>query len=169
MTYRAWDLKTLDRAAVRELTHAIAEQRTEELEYSAMDEEPWSEQKYAATLAAQQKETALLAGILAARGITDPADALTLLAGEEELSDPALLTDMEKACQRIWQAIDNGETIVVFGDYDVDGVTATALLYQHLKGMVPPSSACCPAARAMATACRATPSSPSTTRAIGSS
>ena len=32
MTYRAWDLKTLDRAAVRELTHAIAEQRTEELE-----------------------------------------------------------------------------------------------------------------------------------------
>ena len=70
-----------------------------------------------------------------ARGITDPADALTLLAGEEELSDPALLTDMEKACQRIWQAIDNGETIVVFGDYDVDGVTATALLYQHLKGM----------------------------------
>ena len=58
MTYRAWDLKTLDRAAVRELTHAIAEQRTEELEYSAMDEEPWSEQKYAATLAAQQKETA---------------------------------------------------------------------------------------------------------------
>ena len=116
MTYRAWDLKTLDRAAVRELTHAIAEQRTEELEYSAMDEEPWSEQKYAATLAAQQKETALLAGILAARGITDPADALTLLAGEEELSDPALLTDMEKACQRIWQAIDNGETIVVFGD-----------------------------------------------------
>ena len=96
MTYRAWDLKTLDRAAVRELTHAIAEQRTEELEYSAMDEEPWSEQKYAATLAAQQKETALLAGILAARGITDPADALTLLAGEEELSDPTLLTDMEK-------------------------------------------------------------------------
>ena len=135
MTYRAWDLKTLDRAAVRELTHAIAEQRTEELEYSAMDEEPFSELKNSATLSAQQKETSLLAGILAARGITDPADALTLLAGEEELSDPALLTDMEKACQRIWQAIDNGETIVVFGDYDVDGVTATALLYQHLKGM----------------------------------
>ena len=59
MTYRAWDLKTLDRAAVRELTHAIAEQRTEELEYSAMDEEPWSKQKYAATLAAQQKEAAV--------------------------------------------------------------------------------------------------------------
>ena len=86
-------------------------------------------------LAAQQKENALLAGVLTARGVTDPTDALTLLAGEEELSDPFLLTDMEKACERIWRAIDDGETIVVFGDYDVDGVTATALLYQHLKGM----------------------------------
>ena len=135
MTYRAWEQKTLDRTAVRELTAAIAEQAVERLEEQAMDEAPWSDEKYKAVLAAQQKENALLAGILAARGITDPAEALTLLAGEEELSDPALLTDMDAACQRIWQAIDNGETIAVFGDYDVDGVTATALLYQHLKGM----------------------------------
>ena len=135
MTYRAWNLKTLDRAAVRELTHAIAEQNTEELEYHSQSEEPWTEAQYNATLAAQQKETALLAGILAARGITNPTEALTLLAGEEELTDPMLLTDMDKACARILQAIDNEETIVVFGDYDVDGVTATALLYQHLKGM----------------------------------
>ena len=134
MNYRAWELKPLDRTAVRELTAAIAQQTTEELEYNALGEE-WTEQQYAATLAAQQKESALLAGILAARGITDPDEALTLLAGEEELSDPELLTDMHKACQRIWQAIDNGETIVVYGDYDVDGVTATDLLYQHLKGM----------------------------------
>ena len=102
---------------------------------NAMDDEPWSEQKYAATLAAQQKEVGLLAGILAARGITDPTEALTLLAGEEELSDPMLLTDMDKACARILEAIDKEQTIVVYGDYDVDGVTATALLYQHLKGM----------------------------------
>ena len=135
MTYRAWEQKPLDRAAVRELTAAIAEQAAAQLEEQAMDEAPWSDEKYKAVLAAQQKENALLAGILAARGITDPAEALTLLAGEEELSDPALLTDMDAACQRIWQAIDNGETIAVFGDYDVDGVTATALLYQHLKGM----------------------------------
>lgn len=133
MTYRAWNLKELDRAAVRELTCAIAEQSTEEMEYNS--EEPWSEEKFKSTLAAQQKEAGLLAGVLAARGITDPADALTLLAGEEELSDPMLLTDMDKACQRIMEAIDREETIVVFGDYDVDGVTATALLYQHLKGM----------------------------------
>ena len=135
MTYRAWEQKPLDRTVVRELTAAIAEQAAAQLEEQAMDEAPWSDEKYKAVLAAQQKENALLAGILAARGITDPAEALTLLAGEEELSDPALLTDMDAACQRIWQAIDNGETIAVFGDYDVDGVTATALLYQHLKGM----------------------------------
>lgn len=133
MTYRAWNLKELDRAAVRELTCAIAEQSTEEMEYNS--EEPWSEEKFKSTLAAQQKETGLLAGVLAARGIADSADALTLLVGEEELSDPMLLTDMDKACQRIMEAIDREETIVVFGDYDVDGVTATALLYQHLKGM----------------------------------
>ena len=133
MTYRAWELKELDRTAVRELTRAIAEQNTEELEYRS--DEPWSEERVRKTLAAQQKESGLLAGILAARGVTDPTDALTLLAGEEELSDPMLLTDMDRACARILEAIDREETIVVFGDYDVDGVTATALLYQHLKGM----------------------------------
>ena len=130
-TYRAWNLKLLDRSALKELTAAIAQQSTEELENRAMetmDAEPWSEEKYQMTLAAQQKEAGLLAGILAARGITDPAEALTLLSGEEELTDPMLLTDM-------LDAIDREETIVVFGDYDVDGVTATALLYQHLKGM----------------------------------
>ena len=135
MTYRAWTLKQFDRAALKDLTAAIAEQNTEELEMNDMDDEPWSKQKYAATLAAQQKEVGLLAGILAARGITDPTEALTLLAGEEELSDPMLLTDMDKACARILEAIDKEQTIVVYGDYDVDGVTATALLYQHLKGM----------------------------------
>ena len=102
-TYRAWNLKPLDRSALKELTAAIAQQSTEELESRAMetmDGEPWSEEKYQMTLAAQQKEAGLLAGILAARGITDPAEALTLLSGEEELTDPMLLTDMDKACAR---------------------------------------------------------------------
>ena len=143
MTCRAWTLKEFDRTALKELTAAIAEQNTEELEQNALDDEPWSEQKYAATLAAQQKEAGLLAGVLAARGITDPTEALTLLAGEEELSDPMLLTDMDKACARILEAIDKEQTIVVYGDYDVDGVTATAF--------------------------RKTPCSPSTTRAVSSS
>ena len=58
-TYRAWNLKPLDRSALKELTAAIAQQSTEELENRAMetmDGEPWSEEKYQMTLAAQQKE-----------------------------------------------------------------------------------------------------------------
>ena len=66
MTYRAWEQKPLDRTAVRELTAAIAEQAAAQLEEQAMDEAPWSDEKYKAVLAAQQKENALLAGILAA-------------------------------------------------------------------------------------------------------
>ena len=56
-TYRAWNLKPLDRSALKELTAAIAQQSTEELESRAMetmDAEPWSEEKYQMTLAAQQ-------------------------------------------------------------------------------------------------------------------
>jgi len=154
-TYRAWNLKLLDRSALKELTAAIAQQSTEELENRAMetmDAEPWSVEKYQMTLAAQQKEAGLLAGILAERGITDPAEALTLLSGEEELTDPMLLTDMDKACARILDAIDREETIVVFGDYDVDGVTATALLYQHLKGMGANVKCMLPSREGMATA-----------------
>jgi single-stranded-DNA-specific exonuclease len=44
------------------------------------------------------------------------------------LSDPFLLPDMEKAVSRVWKAIDAGEAISVFGDYDVDGITSSALL-----------------------------------------
>ena len=61
-TYRAWNLKPLDRSALKELTAAIAQQSTEELENRAMetmDAEPWSEEKYQMTLAAQQKEAAV--------------------------------------------------------------------------------------------------------------
>lgn len=57
MTYRAWEQKPLDRTAVRELTAAIAEQAAAQLEEQAMDEAPWSDEKYKAVLAAQQRKT----------------------------------------------------------------------------------------------------------------
>jgi single-stranded-DNA-specific exonuclease len=52
-----------------------------------------------------------------------------------ESVDPFLLKDMDKAVHRIRQAIDNDEMIVVYGDFDADGVTATVLLVQALRGL----------------------------------
>ena len=49
------------------------------------------------------------------------------------LHDPFLLTDMRQAVQRIKQAIDAHEKILIYGDYDVDGTTAVALVYSYLK------------------------------------
>ena len=77
----------------------------------------------------------LLARVLACRGIAQPQAAAALLKEEPPLSDPFLLKDMDKAVARIQQAIENGETIVIFGDYDVDGVSATAILYECLTNL----------------------------------
>lgn len=74
----------------------------------------------------------LVCGVLAARGCGTPEAARALCGPGGRLGDPMRLSGMPQAVARIQQAIDNGERIVVFGDYDVDGVTATALLYTYL-------------------------------------
>lgn len=74
----------------------------------------------------------LLSRVLAARGVHTPEAAHHLLDGRDELSDPFLLKDMDKAVERIQRAIEEGEPIVIFGDYDVDGVSATAILFECL-------------------------------------
>ena len=50
-----------------------------------------------------------------------------------QLHDPFLMKDMDRAVDRVMQAIDNGEKILIYGDYDVDGTTAVALVYTYLK------------------------------------
>lgn len=77
----------------------------------------------------------LLARVLLARGLDTPQKAMGLLAGSPPMSDAFLLRDMDKAAARILRAVDAGEPIVIYGDYDVDGITATALLYEYLRGM----------------------------------
>jgi single-stranded-DNA-specific exonuclease len=67
------------------------------------------------------------------RGFKDAQSAVDYLNGTSPLSDPFLLKDMEKAVETILYSIDNHEKIVVFGDYDVDGITATAILTQVLS------------------------------------
>ena len=89
----------------------------------------------AASLAAAIGAPGLLARVLVARGLDTPEKAMALLGQNAPLSNPFRLKDMDKAVARILRAIDEEEPMVVFGDYDVDGVTATALLYQHLRNM----------------------------------
>ncbi len=80
-------------------------------------------------LAAELGVAPLLAQCLLNRGVTDATTAASYLHPRlKELSDPFRLPNMDRAVERLWQAIRTGESIVLFGDYDVDGVTATTLL-----------------------------------------
>lgn len=71
--------------------------------------------------------------LLVARGITADEEIGDFFSDESELSDPFTLKDMDKAVERIDLAIDGGEKIAVYGDYDADGVTATALMCEYLQ------------------------------------
>ena len=76
----------------------------------------------------------LLAEILLNRGISEPDQARCFLEARLcELPDPQLLADIDPACERILAAVDAGERICIYGDYDVDGLTSTALLWGFLK------------------------------------
>ena len=89
--------------------------------------------------AAERLSTALdisaVAGrILACRGIRTAAEARAYIRPSlDSLHDPFLMRDMGKAVDRLCQAIDNHERIMVYGDYDVDGTTAVALMYSFLR------------------------------------
>lgn len=76
----------------------------------------------------------LLAAVLSARGVRVPQEARALLeGGETALEDPLALKDMAQAAGRVRLALERGETIAVYGDYDVDGITATCLLTDFLR------------------------------------
>ena len=76
---------------------------------------------------------AFAALLLSSRGITDEADIRAFLNDEPVLCDPFSICDMDKAVEAIRTSFDNGERIAVYGDYDADGVTASALLYLYLE------------------------------------
>ena len=71
--------------------------------------------------------------VLSARGIENERQAHAYLGCDASLCDPFLMKDMAKAADRVARAIRNGEKIAVFGDYDVDGITATCLLTHFLR------------------------------------
>jgi single-stranded-DNA-specific exonuclease len=84
-------------------------------------------------LAAALGISELTASVLVRRGYSDPAAAQAFLAGDQPPHDPFLLGDMELACERIRAAIAAGRRICVHGDYDVDGISATALAVLLLR------------------------------------
>ena len=79
-------------------------------------------------------EKSLIKRLLASRGVTSEEDIYEFLHPlEMKLTHPKVFTDMEKCVERLSQAIDNGEKIVIHGDFDADGVTSTSLLYRTFK------------------------------------
>ena len=93
---------------------------------------PAADKALARELAAECGIDPLVALILSNRGVTDPVEIDAFLAEEGELSSPLVLLDMDRAAGRIRRAVEEGERIAVYGDYDCDGVTATAILYSCL-------------------------------------
>lgn len=71
--------------------------------------------------------------LLVSRGITDDSEIFDFFSKECRLSSPFEIKDMDKAVERIRRAIEQKEKILIYGDYDADGVTSTALLYLYLK------------------------------------
>jgi single-stranded-DNA-specific exonuclease len=80
----------------------------------------------------------ILCELLVQRGIEDFDKAKQFFRPSlNDLHDPWLMKDMDKAVTRITKAFDENESIMVFGDYDVDGTTSVATLYQFLKNIHP--------------------------------
>jgi single-stranded-DNA-specific exonuclease len=88
----------------------------------------------AGQLASQLKISPLLAQCLLNRGFSEPAAIENFLSPRlKNLADPFLLPNMDKAVERLFRAREQNEPLVIFGDYDVDGVTSTALLTEILR------------------------------------
>jgi len=79
--------------------------------------------------------TAVLCSLIAARGCQNKADFQRAYGENSQLGAPCTLAEMEKAVQRIRAALENGERIAVYGDYDCDGITATALMVSYLQSV----------------------------------
>lgn len=78
----------------------------------------------------------LIARLLYNRGLVEPSQLELFIAADKRLSgNPFLLPDMHQAVSRIYQALLSGEKIAIYGDFDVDGITATALLVQGLSAL----------------------------------
>ena len=80
----------------------------------------------------------LIAAVLLNRGCVTPEEARLFIEPKlDSLHDPFLLKDMDKAAERIMKAVKNHEKILIYGDYDVDGITASAILLRYFAWIMP--------------------------------
>ena len=92
------------------------------------------EVKYQKELIKELSLSPATASILVSRGITTVEAANRFLRPQlSDMHDPFLMKDMDKAVERLNQAIGNKEKILIYGDYDVDGTTAVSLVYKFLR------------------------------------
>ncbi|MGH7953870.1 MAG: DHH family phosphoesterase, partial [Limisphaerales bacterium] len=90
----------------------------------------------AGQLASKLKISPLLAQCLVNRGFSEPAAIENFLSPRlKNLADPFLLPNMTAAVERLFRAREQNEALVIFGDYDVDGVTSTALLVEVFRAL----------------------------------
>ncbi|KRM55729.1 single-stranded-DNA-specific exonuclease RecJ [Lacticaseibacillus sharpeae] len=98
--------------------------------------QPEPDQQQVQKLAAALQVTPLVAKLAAERGITSAADWAHFTQPHlEDLHDPFALHDMDKAVQRIMTAVEEGQHITIYGDYDVDGLTSTTIMKEALESI----------------------------------
>lgn len=96
---------------------------------------PQGEEEVVNRLAGELRINKILVNLLVQRGITTYDEAKKFFRPSlEDLHDPFLMRDMDKAIERIGEALAKKEHILIYGDYDVDGTTAVSLVYTFLKG-----------------------------------
>ena len=113
---------------------------------------PRLDKEAAASLAEEAGLEPFLALMLSLRGMTDVEEALEFLSGWDVTADPLAFADMDKAAARVRRALDQGERIMVYGDYDADGVTSTCCT-RICGNREPTSCICFPNGRGRVTAC----------------
>ena len=96
---------------------------------------PDSKSEYADQIRQMPGIGELTALALASRGFCGREDILKFLNADYSMSDPMIMTDMDRAVERIRRALDDGERIAIYGDYDVDGLTSTSLMYFYLQSV----------------------------------
>jgi single-stranded-DNA-specific exonuclease len=95
-----------------------------------------ADERQVAALSQKYDVSGLLAQVLASRGISvDEAEQFLNPSLKASLPDPSHLLDMDRAVERVAGAVMSGERIAIFGDYDVDGATSSALLGRYLRAL----------------------------------